>query len=121
MQSFLDTFLICHSRYTLQVDKNGKKTMKLKQKGALKLYTGGSKANEGTVFGIMATVFQAEAKAVTAEKIENKNIRGRQIIIFSDSQAVLQAMQWLRIKSHQEAYLNVWKNYKLSVNTMKLN
>ena len=39
----------------------------------------------------MATVFQAEAKAVfvCVGEIDNMNIRGRKIIIYLDSQAVL--------------------------------
>ena len=38
-----------------------------------------------------ATVFQAEAKAIStcAEEIMNRNIMGKKIRIFSDSQAVL--------------------------------
>ena len=70
------------------------------------IHTYGSKINEDTGFGIhgqfkiswnmnnMATIFQAEAKAVSvcAEEIGKMNIRGRQIIIYSDSEAVLKAI-----------------------------
>ncbi len=73
----------------------------------------GSKTNEGTGFGThglfeisrnmnnMATLFQAEAKAVSvcAKEIENMNIRGRQIIIYSDSQAVLKAIAKNKVTS----------------------
>ena len=49
----------------------------------------------------MATVFQAEAKAVSdcAEEIDNMNIRGRQITIYSDSQAELKAIAKNKVTS----------------------
>ena len=73
---------------------------------ALKYYTDGSKAKVGTGFGIhgafeisrnmsnLATVFQAEAKALAtyAEHIYAQNVEGRKIIIYSDSQSLLRRL-----------------------------
>ena len=73
---------------------------------ALNFYTDGSKTENGTGFGVygtikisksmneLATIFQAEAKAITtcAEEIVKENIKDRKICIFSDSQAVLKSL-----------------------------
>ena len=72
----------------------------------LKFYTDGSKNENGTGFGIfgtttiskslnkLATVYQAEAKAITicAEEIVKEQIQNKKIQIFSDSQAVLKSL-----------------------------
>ena len=73
---------------------------------SLNFYTDGSKTENGTGFGVLgiieiskrmnnlATVFQAEAKAITtcATEIMKWNIKNRKIRIFSDSQAVLKSL-----------------------------
>ena len=73
---------------------------------ALKYYHDGSKTKDGTGFGVhgafeisrnmsnLATVFQAEAKALAtcAKHIFAQNVEGRNIIIYSDSQSLLKAL-----------------------------
>ena len=59
----------------------------------------------------MATIFQAEAKAIAvcAKEIEAKHIRGKKINIFSDSQAVIKSLTNNKItsKSIQECMEHV--------------